>query len=119
MCIKKFDRVFGVTEYRCFAVKRAAVDLVARVVGEEAASYKPAFDCRCTRSDGELGEVGGMCAAEIVDCAAVVSCLPDADKGFSAPKAGRQGDGDKIVGNTVNREAGLCRPPDVAASTPS
>ncbi len=71
MCIKKFDRVFGVTEYRCFAVKRAAVDLVARVVGEEAASFKPAFDCRCARSDGELGEVGGMCAAGIVDCAAV------------------------------------------------
>ncbi|WP_231278502.1 hypothetical protein, partial [Salmonella enterica] len=81
---------------------------------EEAASFKPAFDCCCARGDGESGEVGGMCAAGIVDCAAVFPRLPDADKGFSAPQTGRQGDGDKIVGNTLNREAGLCRPPVVA-----
>ncbi len=111
---KKFDGVFGVTEYRGFAVKRAAVDLVARVVGEEAASFKPALDCRCARGNGESGKVGGMRAAGIVDCAAVFSRLPDADKGFPAPQTGRQGDGDKIVGNAVNREAGPFRPPVVA-----
>ncbi len=110
---KKFDGVFGVTEDGGFAVKRAAVDLVARVVREEAASFKPALDCRCARGDGESGEVGGMRAAGIVDRAAVFPRLPDADKVFSAPQTGRQRDGDKIVGNTVNREAPF-RPPAVA-----
>ena len=108
---KKFYRVFGIAEDGGFAVKRAAVDLVARVVREKAASFKPAFDCRCARVDGELGEVGGMRASGIVDCAAVFSRLPDADKVFSAPQTCRQRDGNKIIGNTINREAGLGRPP--------
>ena len=107
---KKFDGVIGISEDGGFAVKRAAVDLVSRVVREEAASFKPALDCRCTRGDGELGEVGGMRASGIVDCAAVSSRLPDADKVFSAPQTCRQRDGNKIIGNAINREAGLGRP---------
>ena len=107
---KKFDGVIGISEDGGFAVKRAAVDLVSRVVREEAASFKPAFNCRCACGDGELGEVGGMRASGIVDCAAVSSRLPDADKVFSAPQTCRQRDGNKIIGNAINREAGLGRP---------
>ncbi len=95
MCIKKFDRVFGVTrKYRVLCRQRAAVDLVARVVqGRKRASFKPAFDCRCARSDGKLGEVGGMKAPVLSIVPLFFPARLMRIKGFSDPQTGRQGDG--------------------------
>ena len=103
---EEFDRVFCVTEDGGFAVERAAVDLVAGVVGDEAAAFKSAFEGGAAGGNGELGQVGGVCAA-VVDDAAVGTGLADADGGFAASQIGGQGDGDEVVRDAVDGEAGF------------
>ena len=61
---EEFDGVFCVTEDGGFAVERAAVDLVAGVIRNEAAAFKSAFEGGAAGAVmGELGKVGGVCAA--------------------------------------------------------
>ena len=103
---EEFDRVFCVTEDGGFAVERAAVDLVARVIRNEAAAFKSAFEGGAAGGNGELGQVGGVCAA-VVDDAAVGTGLADVDGGFAASQIGGQGDGDEVVGDAVDGEAGF------------
>jgi len=56
--------------------------------------------------NGELGQVGGVCAA-VVDDAAVGTGLADADGGFAASQIGGQWDGNEVVGDAVDGKAGF------------
>ena len=103
---EKFDRIICVTQNRRFAVKRAAVDLAAGVVRNKAAAFKTAFQRSAACCNRESGQIGRICAA-IVDDAAVLAGLADADGGFAASQVCSQRNGNKIVRNAVNRETGL------------
>ena len=79
---KQFHRVVGVAQDGRASVERACVDLGAGEIGDKLVADKPSFERGGARSDGELGEVGNVCAVAL-DGTAVVACGGNAHAGFA------------------------------------